>query len=659
MNQSLVSCCLRGYFGSRISFCIVFSKENCSKNPKREWSRCRQNPRFHSQASSYDYSLDQRTRLFSTTSTTSTTTTTSSSLTGENQKQMLTQTKRWLDSTHRLQVEDEELWKSVEQVLEFWATSSESTSNHQRVEYCIRLLDRLAASLLQEYAAGGLFASILDTTLLNDILYHWNKTIHTRNTRESSKKLYSFSEMAEKIDKYRWCSLVQPNAQSFRTILDAACCSPSSSQDDVLFADHLLEKLIQVSLKQQDDDNHPLMFDSHSITILIKAWVHQGHPQKAHDWLHRMQKISLLLPKRISRPDTLTYTFVLNGWAQAGNPEQTEATLEEQLLDAQNGNIKATPDIVSYNIVLKAWAKTLPKNNHQKKDFPPEYVAQRALAIYHQIPQPDEYSFVTILNCLPLLQAKTLLLEQQVDGTIPLTIAAYNAVLQAHAKLGMANEAQDFLLDHVLPKINVQPDEITFSTVLAAWAKKKNSKRAPQNVQKILDLMPDHGIPLSSSLSSLTSVLQCWAQQATPQAAQNTNDLFRQHPPHTIIGYNIVLQAYASIGNVEVAMNLLQEVLDDPTIQPTRITFRTVLFAIVNSQSRHRKAMLTQRVLDYMKDFRYALPDKRDQKMIRRLLMMTKHKKKHHGAKTTAAATTTTVSAEEKKTERNHDVHSD
>lgn len=58
------------------------------------------------------------------------------------------------------------------------------------------------------------------------------------------------------------------------------------------------------------------------------------------------------------RPNSVTYSTVMNAWARAGQPDRAAAVLRAMYDDYLDGNEAAKPDLMSFNTVLKAYTKS-------------------------------------------------------------------------------------------------------------------------------------------------------------------------------------------------------------------------------------------------------------------------------------------------------------
>ena len=95
----------------------------------------------------------------------------------------------------------------------------------------------------------------------------------------------------------------------------------------------------------------------------MKAWTRHGRPEKAEEWLGRLESWQtsdggLLLGVRKLRPNTVLYTIVLSGWAKVGDASRSLGILQRQLDSYAAGNSECQPDTMTFNCALDALAKS-------------------------------------------------------------------------------------------------------------------------------------------------------------------------------------------------------------------------------------------------------------------------------------------------------------
>ncbi|CAJ1950894.1 unnamed protein product [Cylindrotheca closterium] len=560
-----------------------------------------------------------------------------------------------LDAKH-FHINEPAIWEEVEEILQLLtlkATAKKNAKSMEEVEYAIRLLDKLANSLPQDQVV---FASILETDVLNRILAIWNRRMKAlggkqplktkKNPRRPNRvaknrdRMLSPDVMAERIDRYRWCSLVQPDHKTFSFVLDSA----SSLETTPVFADELLEKLLQVS----EATPSQVLIDTASICIVMKAWSQSGRPDKAADWFRRMQKLYQRQGWEEVRPNKIAYTTVIHGWSQKEDKaDEAEALLKEQLEDFQAGNEDCQPDTRTFNAVLNAISKSNRGSGDKSLD--------RCKAILHQMQDlssnagwkcaPDQYSLTSMILCCTTTvgpdEAEKLLAELLETMSIAPSVVPYNVILRGYAKRGNGVDAEA-LLARLKEMDGVIPDETSYNTVLHAWSQSKDPK-APQKAETLLWEMQDDTTNISPSVVSFGSVLQCWTQhaQTSKEAAIQGEELLRQMQQEfkiapNIICYNTVLNAWVTVARkfgapeaLERASILLQELLalhekknsssTSSSLRPTMVTFRTMLYLIAESKQVSNKADRARAVVRLMEQYKVK-GNKSDEKIIQRLL---------------------------------------
>jgi pentatricopeptide repeat protein len=510
----------------------------------------------------------------------------------ELEREMRSNTNQLLDPEQTPYLDDA-LWNEAQNILWWWVQQQDNQHHHhsnnnnskrsddsieteeESVAMCFQILDRLASELPTNEM---LFASILHTDLINAVLLLWRNSVVRRhglgtstttttnmqrrhaNLSSSStsspnvavgSKIPLPSTVAEKVDGYRWRSLVQPNIKTYNLILDAAA-STYHPKTGVLFAQSLLEKMIQIDEQSSSslsssplsgDDSLVVVIDVITVGSVIKAWVQSGLPEapdRAYAWLEWLNSRSNnndhhhqggSWHRHPLRPNNRIYTMVMQSYAQVGNAMRAEEILERQLEDYQegHGNVDAKPDTQTFNTVLLAWSKT--RTHRQEAPRRAEAILQRmqeARSSYHDSPhnhdnsttcRPDHYSLTSVLACwansnLPgaAEEAECILqsfLQESGDPqqdrfvvSLPpvAKLIAYNTVLRAYSEAGNPQRADD-MLKQLIAKCqpndhndmaDVHPDSISFNQVIAGWSKATETHlvaNAPHRAEALLAQM--------------------------------------------------------------------------------------------------------------------------------------------------------------------------
>ena len=545
------------------------------------------------------------------------------------------------------------------------------------IQRCFQLMDRMAAELPKD---EHFCASMLDTNLLNAVVRRWKNFIVSRsrlNSRRQPSKNHPGqdrgiplpSTLAEKVDRYRWCSLVQPNTDTYNLILDGSVYQ-NNPKTGVLFADSLLEKMVQISSQSTLTEGllsrTPFIFDVKTVALVCKAWTKSRLPQapfKAQAWLDRLAELSEKEGRLDLRANSILYSTVIQAWADVGDAISAESVLEQQLQDfLENGNHDAKPDNTTFNTVLAAWSKT--KNHQQEAPLRASAILDRMVNLNCM---PDHYSLTSLLACYAKSntpgageQAEAILHTclKEAEGDEPISnislplsarLVAYNTVLDAYGREGNAQRAEtllrELLDDYTRGASDVRPDYVSFNSVLAAWSKVKDSpelvKEAPHRaeallseMQNLMDSSGDRGWETHPSGATYASILQCWSRSGCETSAENIERILkRMHDKYeqgqissvkpNVVHYNIALKtlsAAASKPRNHRAIHQAQSLMEDMVqhdITPNEQTYRSFLHIVAGSTSRNKLAV-AQELMDRMTRSGFR-PNVQDRKIIERL----------------------------------------
>ena len=145
------------------------------------------------------------------------------------------------------------------------------------------------------------------------------------------------------------------------------------------------------------------------------------------------------------------YNTLLSGWARLANelrpdvPLKSEKLLHDMIAMAQEGNENASPDVISFNAVIKAWGRTKRQNSADRC----EYWLRKMIDANRSDKIKDnggEKNFIVKPN-----------------------VATYNLCMDAHFELGDAPRVQDMLLEMDATNGQVSPNSVSFSKVIRAW----------------------------------------------------------------------------------------------------------------------------------------------------------------------------------------------
>lgn len=112
---------------------------------------------------------------------------------------------------------------------------------------------------------------------------------------------------------------------------------------------------------------------------------------------NKLKALAVLLQMRdestsgAAKPNVISYTTVMSGWAHQGNYERASEVLRLMYDDYVNGNVNAKPDIMAYNTLLTAYARSKEKASWSRAAALVEHMKKISNEGILDI-QPDVYS---------------------------------------------------------------------------------------------------------------------------------------------------------------------------------------------------------------------------------------------------------------------------
>lgn len=236
-------------------------------------------------------------------------------------------------------------------------------------------------------------------------------------------------------------------------------------------AEDILDYMIEHSIK-----NPRLRPKTSTFNACINAWANVGDNASASRAEAILEKLNTLQTSRglltDITPDNVSYNTIIKAYAKAGNAGQAEATLNTmQRINQSTGDLKIKPDSVSYSSVLHAYAHASPKD-------------------------PSA-----------CIKAESVLMNMLKEQKMLVTTIHFNTVLNAHATLGSGKRAAMLLKlmeDMTAQNSKIRPDLFTYNTVLKALAKSKE-KGSIERAKEIISTMEksDHIKPNTVSYNTL------------------------------------------------------------------------------------------------------------------------------------------------------------
>ena len=186
---------------------------------------------------------------------------------------------------------------------------------------------------------------------------------------------------------------------------------------------------------------------------VVNAWS-KSRKRDAHRQAHDILKLMSEMYKKDNgnniciRPDVITYTSVINAFAQKGDFDGASAIFKMQVNDfKQEQNLKARPNVYTFNAMINACSKS-------NRDDLPE-IAEKLLSTINnwystgEIEEgPNDITYNSVINCWS--KSKREEAPERVLGILKTMVSGYN---------------DDGNKD-------VRPSAITYSSVLNAYARK-------------------------------------------------------------------------------------------------------------------------------------------------------------------------------------------
>ncbi|KAL7543107.1 hypothetical protein ACHAXR_012674 [Thalassiosira sp. AJA248-18] len=274
---------------------------------------------------------------------------------------------------------------------------------------------------------------------------------------------------------------------------------------------------------------------------------------KAEELLDRMMDMYESGKNREVKPDTVTYNAVLKVWGKCGHPnagERSEALLNKMLQLYENGgDPNIIPDDVTFNSVIHNIANSNTVNSPERAMQLLERMEQ-----YHESglieSRPDIISYNSVLNAFAKSSAcadgreSAQHAEEMLDNlersyrsgvwNIRPDVYSYNIVISAWGNCGDANRAVA-LLDRMERMkgsgSNLKPDATTYNSVLHAWSQ-SSDRNAPVKALGLLEIMLrlHEGGDRSANpdVMSFSTVINAFSKSKFPRKARQTRDLLRR-----------------------------------------------------------------------------------------------------------------------------------
>ena len=265
---------------------------------------------------------------------------------------------------------------------------------------------------------------------------------------------------------------------------------------------------------------------------VMNAFAKEGRAQDAEQIMHFMMDTYEKTHDPQLIPDRIQWTTLID--ANSNDPERAEQLLNQMRSMATNHR-NMTPNGITFNAVLKAWA-------NQSKSRP--HAVQHAMKVMTQMEQcgvtPDTTSYNTIMSCV------------------------------AHSRTRDAPQIAESLF-RKMRIANIPPDILTFNSLIDVHSK-SNARDAPERVETILNKMTEFCEPDTISFNTAMLV---WSRSRRSDSVDRAEALFRKIKSPDKFSYNALLETYGRNGNIEKADQLLKKLEENG--MASEFSFRTIM----------------------------------------------------------------------------------
>jgi len=440
--------------------------------------------------------------------------------------------------------------------------------------------------------------------------------------RAAQKAEQILSYMEEQYEKHNDADL-KPDRITYTSVLLAWANSgekniaPKRAEEILEKMERLNQRELQLEMSSSSSNKwrqeQSIKPDTVAYNSVIKVWANSGHAQageKSESLLNRMEKIYQETGDKSIRPDNISFNSVIHALANSGVPSTSSkstsgrsknsgrsrnngvnnskkkgvvvvgkgsahralAVLERMEALHAAGDIKMKPDIVTYNSVMNALAKSREMGAAQNA----EEILERLERLYQRglsNVRPDAYS--------------------------------YNIVISAWANSGdiFAAARAETLVQQMKDKYHqgdgrVKPDTMTYNSLLTVWsrtAEKHSASKAESILETMIELYESGDTSVKPDAHSFTTVINAWSKSRERGKAQKAESLLRKmeefyksgnkNAKPNVFVYATVLNACAyTFGDQEekeealdIAIKVFGELQKSRYTQPNHVTYATFL----------------------------------------------------------------------------------
>ncbi len=323
-------------------------------------------------------------------------------------------------------------------------------------------------------------------------------------------------------------------------------------------------------IKAFEESFPSLQRESHPYNMIIHASVTLPDPDLAQEILIYLLETTDMTAE--SRADVVSFNSVLDAWAKSGQndaPTKAEALLQKMIDYSVAGRMEVTPNVVSYNMVITAWANS----NHEDAPHRAEELIRKMIA---RGLHPDVVCYASLLTAWARNKEDQApdrayaILKRMTVADIKPDAPCYSAVISAYANRGNAQRAEQILMEQcehykATKDRKVLPNAVCFNEVLHAWSKSKVPNLphlVEERLQQMYDLAKSWDEPsLVPDTMSFNAVLSAWDQSRDRDAPNRSEKILERmqylyEQGHAncqpdVVSFNSVIKCWAKSRNKE------------------------------------------------------------------------------------------------------------
>ena len=447
------------------------------------------------------------------------------------------------------------------------------------------VVEQIFDRLVQERDSGNEHARI-NTHLYNVVLDSWSKSDEDGAANKAEAILMSMETMYASGDKD-----VRPNRASFNNVIKA-CVKTGDKHNAVTKTESILAHMTKLS--ETNIDYSPPNRRGYNLLLYALASSDLDNAgERAEQILQRMIMEEAAEADSLARPDINSYNLVIKIWAkgtQRGFERRAQAVFDQIMALPPNSDVK--PNYETFNFILGCWSKSMrPEALNQTLQL--LTTCEEAFNNGNSEAKPDCVTINTVISKLARSSKK--------------------------GSLELATELQR----KMERQYQIKPDTISNNILIDCWSKsgRPNATKVVVDMLNRMELQFRKGNKNAKpDRYSYTSVMDAFIRSGGRDAGERCSEILtRMKDFHTKCGgdaptvenYNSLVNAWANVrtrDGANMALGILSEMEGNPTVpNPDLCTYNTVLKALRNGARRH--ALVAEEILYRLEGHESLNPD--------------------------------------------------